>query len=201
MPPVTPTQLPHRLADILTKDPLRYHALTLVRDLNLADGWIAAGFVRDAVWDHLHERTAKPPTGDTDVIWFNPGGSEHADAAYEALLKAQAPELRWSVKNQAGMHARNDDAPYRDAPDAMRHWPETATTVAVRLTCDDRIEVAAPFGLDDLFALRLRPAPHFNGPKRRIFDERVATKRWLERYPLLRNVVTTPHAISACAAK
>jgi uncharacterized protein len=198
---VTPTQLPHRLADILTKDPLRYLALTLVRDLNLADGWIAAGFVRDAVWDHLHDRTAVPPTGDIDVIWFDPDASEQRSKAFEAALITQAPHLCWSVKNQAHMHRRNNDAPYRDARDAMRHWPETATAVAVRLTHDGSIDVAAPFGLGDLFALTLRPAPHFDGARRRIFDDRIQTKQWLRRYPLLRTVVTTPHAISACAAK
>lgn len=83
------------------------------------------------------------------------------------------------------MHLRNRDAPYADAADAMRHWTETATAVGVRLTPDDRLEVNAPFGLDDLFGLRLVPGPAFLGARRAIFDARVCAKRWLARYPRL----------------
>jgi hypothetical protein len=31
--------------------------------------------------------------------------------------------------------------------------------VGVRLEADDRLTIAAPFGLEDLFAMRLRPNP------------------------------------------
>lgn len=83
------------------------------------------------------------------------------------------------------MHLRNDDAPYADGADAMRHWPETATAIGVRLTPANRIEVNAPFGLGDLFDLRLAPGPAFLGARRTIFEARVRTKQWLARYPLL----------------
>lgn len=83
------------------------------------------------------------------------------------------------------MHQRNGDAPYRSTEDALRFWPETATAVAVRLTDNHRIETIAPYGLEDLFELRLRPTPRFESEKRAIFLQRVAEKRWLERYPLL----------------
>jgi len=32
--------------------------------------------------------------------------------------------------------------------------------VGVRLEADDRLTIAAPFGLEDLFSLRLRPYPN-----------------------------------------
>src|SRR3546814_11387719 len=78
----------------------------------------------------------------------------------------------------------NGDAPYGSATDAMKHWPETATTVAIRLD-DDQSEISAPFGLDDLFALRLRPTPAFADKKKAVFQERLSSRRWIERYPLL----------------
>ena len=89
------------------------------------------------------------------------------------------------------MHIRNGDAAYGSMADAMRFWPETATAVAVRLDADDAIDVVAPFGLEDLFTLRLVPGPAFRGAKRPIFEERIAKKQWLLRYPLLM-VETTP---------
>jgi hypothetical protein len=70
----------------------------------------------------------------------------------------------------------------------MRFWPETGTTVAVRRSNRDQGEVAAPFGLDELFDLIVRPTPHFAAGKRLIYSNRIQAKRWLEIWPLLRVV-------------
>lgn len=65
----------------------------------------------------------------------------------------------------------------------MSTWPETATTVGVRLEADDSLTLAAPLGLEDLFALRLRWNPCL--VSREIFLQRVREKRFLERWPRL----------------
>lgn len=175
-----------RLRDLLNADPWRMAILRLFGSLGLPDGWVAAGFVRDAVWDHLHDHAPSIPVGDIDIIWFDPARIDPAlDRQIEGQLAALRPDVDWSVKNQARMHRRNRDAPYADAADAMHHWTETATAIGVRLTADDRLEINAPFGLDDLFSLRLVPGPAFLGARRAIFDARVRTKRWPARYPRL----------------
>jgi len=157
-----------------------------VRALGLPDCWIAAGCIRNAVWDAGHGRCSRADT-DADVIWFDAGTADaSADRALEADLRRVEPLVTWSVKNQARMHVRNGDAPYRSAVDAMRFWPETATAVAVRQTAGGTLEVAAPFGLDDLFGLVLRPAPRFAGERHAVFLERVETKQWLTKWPMLR---------------
>jgi hypothetical protein len=174
------------LAALLANDPTRMDALRAVRSLGLPDCWIGAGFVRNAVWDHLHGYPRRPPVGDVDVVWFdNRRPIAEIDRAIEASLRLIAPRFDWSVKNQARMHRRNGDAPYKSVADAMRHWPETATAVAVRLADDEAIDLNAPLGLDDLFSMRLRPTQAFEMHKRSVFDKRVADKGWLDRYPLL----------------
>lgn len=171
---------------LLLTDPLRHRALQLVAECGLPDCWIGAGFIRDAVWDHLHGYAKTAPRGDVDVVWFpSVPTHEDVDRRVEQELRGAMPELRWSVKNQARMHLRNGDMPYTSVADAMRHWPETATAVAVRLAPSGLIDVNAPFGLDDLFTLRLRPTPAFQTTKHPIFVDRVSSKRWIERYPLL----------------
>ncbi len=60
------------LQGLLLNDPLRMKALHAVQALGLNDGWIGAGFVRDAVWDHLHGYGPRPLSGDVDVVWFEP---------------------------------------------------------------------------------------------------------------------------------
>ncbi|MBI1179005.1 MAG: hypothetical protein GC201_00500 [Alphaproteobacteria bacterium] len=164
-------------------DPLRWHLLGVVRSLGLPDGWIGAGFVRNAVWDALHGRSPAALAGDIDVVWFDPSRCDEAeDDMLQAALASIEPGFDWSVRNQSRMHRRNGDAPYASTADAMRFWPETATAVAVRRTGEDDCEIAAPYGLDDLFALRLVPTPAFRGAKRGIFRERMAQKRWLSRW-------------------
>ncbi len=160
--------------------------LRLVADVAGTDFWVGAGFLRAAVWDFLHGRAPSPPEGDVDVVWFDAGACDAAlDRAIEARLFASDPGEKWSVKNQARMHARNGDTPYVSLADAIAHWPETATAIAARVV-DGRIEVLAPHGTEDLFSLTLRPTPTFAGEKYAVFAERVRSKRWLERWPRLR---------------
>ena len=177
------------LQRLLSIDPLRREALEAVASLGLPDCWIGAGFVRDAVWDHRHGYGKRPPSGDVDVVWFaSAAADEGTDYDIEHELRCRVPGLICSVKNQARMHLRNGDAPYTSVADAMRHWPETATAVAARLGVAGSIEINAPLGVGDLFALRLRPTQAFVTAKRSIFTDRVSSKRWAERYPLLRLV-------------
>lgn len=180
------------LQRLLLNDPVRMDALYAVQALELSDGWIGAGFVRDAVWDHLHGYGQRPVSGDVDVVWFDAkSGSAADDRGLEERLSQQSSVFNWSVKNQARMHQRNGNKPYHSTENALLYWPETATAIAVRMGRSGLIEVIAPYGLDDLFALRLRPTPVFAQHKLAIFRQRVAEKRWLQRYPGLQLIVPT----------
>ncbi len=178
-----------RIAAILAATPGRLRLLRVVRDLHLPDTWIAAGAVRNSVWDHLHGFTNPSPLNDVDVIWFDPSdASAERDAELEATLRDRCPGPAWQVRNQSRMHLRNGDPPYRDSLDAMRHWPETATAVAARLCDDDRIEVITGFGPEDLLDLVLRPTP--TGLQRlEAFWERVESRGWLRIWPRLRVLI------------
>lgn len=159
----------------------------MVRQLGLADCWVGAGFVRNAVWDALHGRPVSSIDGDVDVLWFDRQQTgPQVDATIEATLRRLDPTIDWSVRNQARMHVRNGDSPYCSTADAMCCWPETATAVGVRRTRPDGFEVSAPLGLADLFALVLRPAPCFQGRKHHQYLERIEAKGWLSSWPRLR---------------
>lgn len=96
----------------------------------------------------------------------------------------------WEVTNQATIHLWHcrtqgiSIAPHRSVADGLATWPETATAVGVRLTVEGDIEVLAPLGLADLFALRLRHNAAQAGFD--VFSRRVESKRWLQRWPELR---------------
>jgi len=101
------------LQALVASDRPRMRVLGFVRELGLPDCWVAAGFVRNRVWDHLHRRSTSPLSGDIDVIWYDPAHCTPArDAALEAALRERDGTLCWSVKNQARMHRRNADQAY-----------------------------------------------------------------------------------------
>jgi hypothetical protein len=82
------------------------------------------------------------------------------------------------------MHERNGDAPYHNTTDAIRRWPETATAIAARIVGDD-VEVIAPYGVDDLVGMIVRPSSAF-AHKLPIYRGRLASKDWARRWPRLR---------------
>lgn len=173
------------LLALIAGQPERLHLLRVVRDHGPEGAWIAAGFVRNAVWDAMHEYSEPTPLSDIDVLYFSADNLEpEADYAWERRLLDVCPEAPWSVRNQARMHLHNGDSPYRDCGDAMRHWPEVCTAVALRLR-GDSLELLAPLGISDIWELRVRPTEHFRA-KSPIYRERLAAKNWPARWPKLR---------------
>lgn len=162
--------------------------LRALAQLGLPDAWIGAGFLRNPVWDSLHGRVPDVRgLADVDVVFFDTAapGTER-ERAVEDTLAASCPGVAWSARNQARMHLRNADAPYRDTEHAVRHWPETATALAARIR-DGRVELLAPYGVEDLVGLVLRPTPktaarplHLEAYRRRVRD-----KGWAQRWPRL----------------
>ncbi|CAV27156.1 hypothetical protein VS_II1192 [Vibrio atlanticus] len=157
--------------------------LNCVAQLDLPQCYVAAGFVRNLVWDHLHGYASPTPLNDIDVIYFDPiDTSYESDLRFEAPLKQRLPELNWQVRNQANMHTRNGDEPYQSSLDAMSYWPEKETAVAVKQSPTGEIECIAAFGLESLFDLKITPNPNRS---RDVFDQRVQSKNWLTHWPKL----------------
>lgn len=168
--------LQDHLKAIVHQDQWMMHVLRIVRNLKLNDCWIGAGFIRNKVWDHLHDMS-RTPLNDIDVVHFNSNDlTPESDKQLEEQLKQVSSELNWSVKNQARMHLKNGHLPYSDVCHALSFWPETATAIAVQLNDKDELEIIAPYGLEDLFHLIVTPTPNFNPS---IFKQRIEQKNWL----------------------
>jgi hypothetical protein len=174
---------------LLDDDPLIVEMLHAVRALDLPDGWIAAGVVRNRVWDHLHGYQRPTPLNDIDVVYFDAGDLDEASEKHrEAVLRRHLPDQPWSVKNQARMAQRNGDGPYRSTSHALEHWCETPTAVGIRLNPDDGVDIIAPLGLDDLFGLIVRPTPFALSHPLKLaqYRTRMKNKNWPSQWPRLR---------------
>ncbi len=168
----------------INSDRERLNAVTLAAELGLKDWCIAAGFIRNLVWDKLHDYNENSALNDIDLIYFDSAlNSKEEDTELEYLLRSRS-NLPWSVKNQARMHIRNGDQPYECTEDAMRFWTEIETAIGVKLNSKGEMELIAPFGLESLFANTITVNPHRS--KLEDFEHRLRSKDWLKRWPKLR---------------
>ena len=164
-----------------------------VLETHCPEGWVAAGFIRNLVWDKLAGLPVKP-LEDVDVLIHDPSDLSYApEEEIEDRLNQAMPDIPWSVRNQARMHLRNHDDAYEDIAHAMSCWLETATGIAVRLV-DGRLELMAAYGLQDLFEQKLRPTqPGFQ--KLDQLKDRADGKGWLRRWPKVSFVVEDPASV------
>lgn len=160
--------------------------LRAAQHLHLPDWMIGAGFVRNKVWDHLHNRTTRTITeSDIDLIYYDASDLAVAtERHYDNMLHTELP-APWSCKNQARMHTKHQrPSPYRSSEEALGEWVETATCIAVRLEDAGNLVLFAPHGISDLVQLIVRPTVTHRDDLSHFF-ERIAVKKWLERWPQL----------------
>lgn len=121
-----------QVINMLRQDGARMDALKCASMLGLNDWCLAAGFIRNLVWDNLHGYGQSTPLNDIDLIYYDVENCDAIfDREYEEKLKTMS-YLPWSVKNQARMHIRNKDKPYMSTRDALSYWPELETAVGAR---------------------------------------------------------------------
>lgn len=154
------------LATIIRADPVLMAVLRGMRELGLPDALLGSGAIYNTVWNAL---TGRPPlTGikDADVVYF-----DDTDLSYEAedaVIRRAAVQfagipLPVEVRNQARVHLwfpQRFGFAYPQltcSADMMLNFASKTHAVAVRLEADDNLHIAAPFGLNDVFAFRVTP--------------------------------------------
>lgn len=163
------SDLERELTAIVRADPGLMHVLTTVRALNLPDWRLVSGAVYQAAWNARTGRPAGYGIKDYDLAYFD--ASDLSYDAEDVVIKRVAAALeepfrsQVEVRNQARVHLwfrdrfGEDYAPLGSTDEALARFVAPAFAVGVRLEPDDAISVAAPFGLEDVFTMILRPNP------------------------------------------
>ena len=184
------SELEAELAAIVRADAGLMHVLTTVRALDLPDWRLVSGAVYQAVWNARTGRPAGYGVKDYDLAYF-----DASDLSYEAedvVIKRVAAAFdepfssQVEVRNQARVHLWFQNrfgepyAPLSSTDEALGRFVAPTFAVGVRLEADDSLSIAAPFGLDDVFDLTIRPNP--NRPVARGWAKAVdsARARWPE---------------------
>lgn len=162
------SDLEARLADIVRADAGLMHVLTTVRDLDLPDWLIFSGAVYQSVWNAATGRPSGYGRKDYDLGYFDPDTSWDAeDVVIKRVASAFDEPFRSEVevRNQARVHLwfrdrfGEDYDPLPSTGAALARFVAPAFAVGVRLDPDNGIGIVAPFGLEDVFSMTLRPNP------------------------------------------
>jgi len=179
-----------KLIQIISDQDWIMNALRIGREMNLPDWYIAAGAIRNTIWNYLHGFDTRINQNDVDFVYFNSSNLDKSiDKEYETLLQQKHPQVKWEVVNQARghlmYHGPNINRPQaKSSWESIAYWSETATCIGLRLESDDSFTICAPHGLSDLMNLIVRPtpAPYTELP---LYKERLVKKKWKEIWPKL----------------
>jgi hypothetical protein len=151
---------------ILREDPLVSAALVTARGLALPDWWIVSGALYNTVWNALTGRPSGHGVKDVDLFYFD--ASDLSWEAEDAVIRRAAPAFAnlpapVEIRNQARVHLWYEGhfgrsyPPLGSSREGIDRFACTTHAVGVRLGAGDRMDLYAPFGLDDVFSFRLAP--------------------------------------------
>lgn len=165
-----------------------WEALHRLPDLELPDWYLGGGCITQTWWNQAHQRPPWQGILDYDLVYFDPDLSREREdrARLEAEVLLADLKLALDVKNQARVHLwyqdRFDTAirPYTSTRNAIDTWPTTSNAIGIRIV-DGEPEIYAPFGLDDLFNLVIRPNRIL--VSRNVYEAKA--RRWKSEWPKL----------------
>jgi hypothetical protein len=155
-----------RFEAIIRSDPNLMHLLDRLRSLGLPQWRLVAGCLYQTVWNTFTDRARGTGIKDYDLIYHD--GGDVSWEAEDAVIRRVADATRGCVgpveaRNQARVHLWFAERfgcaypPLAAADESLRYYASIMHAVGVRLEDDGRLDVAAPFGLDDMFAMVIRP--------------------------------------------
>jgi uncharacterized protein len=134
--------------------------------LRLPQWRLVAGCLYQTIWNDLTGRPRGTSIKDYDLAYYD--ATDLSWEAEDAVIRRVAIATRdcigpIEVRNQARVHLWFPDRfgcaypRLSSADEALRYYASIVHAVGVRLEDDGRMDIAAPFGLDDVFDMIIRP--------------------------------------------
>lgn len=178
------------LLELILRNPIVKAILERTPSLELPDWYLGAGCLVQTVWNAAHGFDLTNQIKDYDLVYFDAqdlsyeGENERIERA-DAIFRDLGAVVE--VRNEARVHLWYEQhfgkriAPYQSVEEAIASWPATAASMGVRSEAGG-IKIFAPFGLNDLMGLIVRPN------KTQVSEEVYTSKaaRWAGAWPKLR---------------
>ncbi|MEP7314970.1 MAG: nucleotidyltransferase family protein [Pseudomonadota bacterium] len=154
------------LERIVRGDETLVQILEAARVADLPQWRLVAGCIYQTVWNAQTGRAPGTGINDYDVIYFDDtdlsvAGEQERELKLRDCLAALPLPLE--VRNQARVHLWFEEyfgiayPALKSADEAITRYASATHAVGIRLLPDDTFDVFAPFGLQDIFALTIRP--------------------------------------------
>jgi hypothetical protein len=163
-----PTTQRDALEAIIRGQPVLMTVLEGLRDMALPDHLLVAGAIYNQVWNHLTGRPDLTGVNDIDVFYFDDsdiGWDAEDKVIKDCDARFAGLGLPLQVRNQARVHLWYEAkfgspfSPLTSSAEMLGRYASRTHAVGARLDAADRMEIVAPFGLDDLFSFRMVPNP------------------------------------------
>jgi hypothetical protein len=160
--------------------------------LKMPEWYLGAGGISQTVWNVFHGFDPKYAIKDYDLVYYDATDVSYKtedDVIQKAKQLFHDIFVPVEVRNEARVHLWYLEKfgypiqPYKSVEEAIASWPTTATCVGVKYI-DDHFHVYAPYGLDDLFAMIVKP--NKVQIKKSIYEDKV--NRWIKIWPKLKVV-------------
>ena len=188
------------LEKLLRRNPAIFSILNRAPTLKLPNWYLGAGCIAQTVWNDLHGFAPNAHIKDYDLVYFDSDLSYQAED--ECIKRGQEHfrdlHLNIEIRNEARVHlwyqqhfgkpleyvdaSGKPSFSYGSMEDAISTWPTTATSIGVKLDEKGAFVAFAPFGLNDLFGMVVRPTKR--GVPKEVYLEKV--QDWTRFWPKLR---------------
>ncbi|MCA1063741.1 nucleotidyltransferase family protein [Rossellomorea aquimaris] len=180
------------LVEMISKSEELNRLLHILKNMNLPfDYYVGAGCITNTIWNDISDYPLEYGISDVDIVYYDP---RDMTPEGEKKLKDQLCSLlgdfpfKLDVKNQARVHLWYEKKfgfsikPYESLEEAIDSWPTTATALGVRLERGGSHKIYAPYDLEDLYSMIVRPN------KRMITREIYEAKanKWKNKWPMLK---------------
>lgn len=183
-------RLREKFVQLVLLNPTNEGLMARLPELDLPDWCVVAGCLCQSVWNAI---TGFPPNhgiADHDVFYYDPSDLSW-EAEDEVIRRCAAVfsdlGVEVQVRNQARVHLWYPEkhgvacAPLLSSRDGIDGFLSQASCLGLRTELGGTHTVYAPFGLDDVFGMVVRPNRRRDLPS--AYYEK--TERWLQAWPTL----------------
>lgn len=150
--------------------------------------YVGAGAINQTVFNYFHKYPVEQNISDYDIVYYDKDTSYEKEDKIIKDLENRLKDLKvkTDIKNECRVPIwkkekyNQEIKPYLSIEEAISRWSTTITCLGVRLQ-QGKIKIYAPYGLEDLFRLIIRPVKI--DVTRKDYEEKA--KKWKQKWPKL----------------
>lgn len=151
------------IEEVLLKNPSIKKILELTPQLKLSNWYLGAGCIAQTIWNYQHGFDLNNGIKDYDLVYYDEDVSYEAEDKYIKKGKELFKDIEVEIRNQARVHLwykkkfRIRISQYKSVEEAINTWPTTSTSIGIRYDKRNQFQIYAPYGLNDLLKMIVRP--------------------------------------------